>query len=52
MPKYVNKVGYMVILTAYVTFFIVFWVIAFSQKLKEDAKNFVRKFDDVMGYPE
>ena len=51
IPQFVNKVGYSIILTVYVIFFIVFWSIAFSQVIKEDSKHFTREFVEITGYP-
>lgn len=52
LPELLNKGGYTIILTAYTIFFIVFWIVAFSQKVNEDAKNFTREYNSQTGYPE
>ena len=52
LPQFLNKVGSTLILTAYIISFIVFWVVAFSQKIMEDAKKFPEEYDSVTGYPE
>lgn len=52
VPELINKMGYIFILTAYIVFFIIFWGVAFSQKIMEKSRNFTEEYDLMMGYPD
>lgn len=52
LPELINTGASILILIAYAIFFIVFWIVAFSQKVMEDAKNFTREFSTMTDYPD
>ncbi|XP_042220632.1 uncharacterized protein LOC121865361 [Homarus americanus] len=51
-PILINKIGYSIILSVYVIIFIIFWTVAFTQKIAEDTKVFITNETVINGYPE
>ena len=50
--KLVNKIGLILTTISYILFMLIFWIVAFQQKIQEDSKVF--KADDTVavGYPD
>ncbi|KAK3875259.1 hypothetical protein Pcinc_019858 [Petrolisthes cinctipes] len=51
LPALINKVAYTLVFTAYIIIFLMFWSVAFSQKIAEDKKVFEVEETEVTGYP-
>lgn len=51
-PELINKTGFIFILTAYIVFYIIFWGVAFSQKIMENSKKFTREHNMMTVYPD
>ncbi|XP_050690507.1 glycine receptor subunit alpha-3-like [Eriocheir sinensis] len=51
LPEMVDRIGFIVIMTLYLMFFVMFWGSSFTQKIKEDMKTIVSEVTEVADYP-
>lgn len=51
LPEMVDTIGFYMILTLYLLFFVLFWGSAFTQKIMEDMKTIVSEVEEVFDYP-